>query len=223
MVDYDTEEEQLEAIKRWWRENGLGVILGIVVGLGALAGWRGWTWYQNEQAMAASAVYEEVMTALENDERDAVAEGATTLRDEYGGTTYGALGALAAARAAVDADDLEAAGEWLRWVVDEGSGADVPHVARVRLARVTAAAGDPEAALSLLDGEAPAGFDGLFAEVRGDILAQQDERQAAIEAYHAALEADGPVSDRALVRRKLNYLGGDAPTSESGVQGAATS
>ena len=65
MVDYDTEEEQLEAIKRWWRENGVGVILGVVVGLGALAGWKGWTWYQNEQAMAASAIYDEVTTALD--------------------------------------------------------------------------------------------------------------------------------------------------------------
>lgn len=222
MADYDTEEEQLEAIKRWWRENGVGVILGVVVGLGGLAVWQGWTWYQNERAMAASAVYDEVTTALENEDRSAVAEGATTLRDEYGGTIYGALGALAAARAAVDADDLEVATEWLRWAVEEGSGADVPHVARVRLARVTAASGNPEEALSLIEGEAPAGYDGLYAEARGDILAQQGAREAAIEAYRAALEASGPVSDRALVQRKLNHLGGDAP-SGAGAQDAAAS
>lgn len=221
MADYDTEEEQLEAIKRWWRENGVGVILGVVVGLGGLAAWKGWTWYQNEQAMAASAIYDEVTTALGNDDRGAVTEGATTLRDEYGGTTYGALGALAAARAAVEADDLEAASEWLRWAVDEGSGADVPHLARVRLARVTAAAGNPDEALSLIEGEAPAGYGGLFAEVRGDILAEQGEREAAIEAYRAALEASGPVSDRALVQRKLNFLGGDVP-SRSGARNAAS-
>lgn len=222
MVDYDTEEEQLEAIKRWWRENGVGVILGIVVGLGALAGWRGWTWYQNEQAMAASAIYGEVTTALQNDDRGAVREGATTLRDEYGGTVYGALGALAAARAAVDADDLEAAADWLRWAAEEGSGADVPHVARVRLARVVAAGGNPDEALTLIEGEAPTGYDGLFAEVRGDILAEQGEREAALEAYRAALEASGPVSDRALVQRKINHLGGDAP-SGSGARDATAS
>lgn len=222
MVDYDTEEEQLEAIKRWWRENGVGVILGIVVGLGALAGWRGWTWYQYEQAVAASEIYGEVTTALGNDDRGAVTEGATTLREDYGGTVYGALGALAAARAAVDADDLEAAAEWLRWTVEQGSGADLPKLARVRLARVTAANGNTEQALGLLEGDPPTGYGGLYAEVRGDILAQQGEREAAIEAYRAALEADGPVVDRALVRRKLNYLGGDEP-SGSGAQDAAAS
>lgn len=222
MADYDTEEEQLEAIKRWWRENGVGVILGVVVGLGGLGVWQGWTWYQNEQATSASTIYDEVTTALENNERSAVIEGATTLRDEYGGTVYGALGALAAARAAVNADDLEAATEWLRWAVNEGSGADLPRVARVRLARVTAAAGKPDEALALLEGEAPPGFDGLYAEIRGDVLAQQDKREAAIEAYRAALQAGGPVTDRALVRRKLNYLGGDAP-SGSGARNAAAS
>lgn len=222
MADYDTEEEQLEAIKRWWRENGVGVILGVVVGLGALAGWKGWTWYQNEQAMAASAIYDEVTTALENDDASAVTEGATTLRDDYGGTVYGALGALAAARAAVESDDLEAAAEWLRWAAEEGDGADVPQVARVRLARVLAAAGNPDEALTLVEGEAPVGYDGLFAEVRGDILADQGEREAAIEAYRAALEASGPVTDRTLVQRKLNHLGGDA-ASGSGAQDAAAS
>jgi predicted negative regulator of RcsB-dependent stress response len=222
VADYDTEEEQLEAIKRWWRENGVGVILGVVVGLGALAGWKGWTWYQNEQAMAASAIYDEVTTALENDDAGAVTEGASTLRDDYGGTVYGALGALAAARVAVDGDDLEAAAEWLRWAANEGSGADVPHVARVRLARVLAAAGDPDEALTLVEGEPPVGYGGLFAEVRGDILAEQGEREAAIEAYRAALEASGPVTDRALVQRKLNHLGGDAPAGSGAADAAAS-
>ncbi|MGU3844696.1 YfgM family protein, partial [Vibrio diabolicus] len=37
---YDTEEQQVEAIKDWWKENGKAVIIGAVVGLGGLFGWR---------------------------------------------------------------------------------------------------------------------------------------------------------------------------------------
>ncbi|PAR85254.1 YfgM family protein, partial [Vibrio cholerae] len=37
---YDTEEQQVEAIKDWWKENGKAVIFGAVIGLGGLFGWR---------------------------------------------------------------------------------------------------------------------------------------------------------------------------------------
>ena len=109
-----------------------------------------------------------------------------------------------------EADDLEAAAGWLRWTMNEAEGADLPHVARVRLARVVAARGNASEALSLLEADVPPAYSGLFAEIRGELLAEQGKRTAAAEAYRQALEAQGPVSDRELVRRKLNRFGGDA-------------
>lgn len=221
MADHATEEEQLEAIRRWWRENARAVVAGLIVGVGAIVGWQGWSWYHDSQAVAASAVYDEVMAGLEGGDRVAVAEGATTLREDYGGTTYAGLGALAAARAAVDAGDLDAAAEWLRWTVEEASGADLPYVARARLARVTAARGNPGEAQALLEAEElPQAYSGLFAEIRGDIRAQQGDRTAAAEAYRQALDAAGPVSDPELVRRKLNRFGG--ADSEQGTGATAS-
>ncbi|MEX1082413.1 MAG: tetratricopeptide repeat protein [Halofilum sp. (in: g-proteobacteria)] len=206
MAEHD--EEQIEALRRWWQENGRSVIAGIVIGLGALGGWSGWNWYQNEQALAASAIYEDVLGGLEQGDYTAVREGASNLRDDYGGTVYAALGALAGARAAVEEGDLERAHEWLRWTVEEGEGAELTSIARARLARVVAAQGNADEALALLDAEVPAAFNGLFAEVRGDILTQQGERAAAADAYRQALDAEGPVSDPEMVRRKLDRLSG---------------
>ena len=44
MVDiiegYETEEQQVEAIKKWWKANGNTLIIGAVVGLAGLWGWR---------------------------------------------------------------------------------------------------------------------------------------------------------------------------------------
>lgn len=211
----DTDEEQLEALRRWWRENGRSIIAGVVIGLAALGGWSGWNWYHGEQALAASDVYEDTIAAVEQGNYGAVSDQATRLRDDYGGTAYATLGALAAARAAVEEGDLDRARNWLRWTVDEASAVELATVGRARLARVLAAQGDPDAALSVLDVEVAPSFQGLFAEVRGDALAQQGERDAAVEAYEQALDADGPVADRELIERKLNRLGaaGRAPGS----------
>ncbi len=218
MAEHD--EEQIEALRRWWQENGRSVIAGIVIGLAALGGWSGWNWYHEKQSLAASAIYEDALGALKQGDYAAVREGANSLRDDYGGTAYAALGALAGARAAVEEGDLDGAREWLRWTVEEGEGAEFASIARARLARVVAAQGNADEALALLDAEAPAAYEGLFAEVRGDILMQEGEREAAAEAYREALEAEGPVSDPEMVQRKLNRLSG--ASSDAGRESAAS-
>ena len=49
---YNTEEEQVEAIKKWWNENGKSIITGIIIGVIAIFGWRS---YENHTAMQAKA------------------------------------------------------------------------------------------------------------------------------------------------------------------------
>ena len=43
MADHITEEEQIEALKRWWDENGKQVVLAIVLTVGGYFGWQAWT------------------------------------------------------------------------------------------------------------------------------------------------------------------------------------
>ena len=40
MEVYETEEQQVEAVKKWWKENGVSLIVGVVMGLSAIAGWK---------------------------------------------------------------------------------------------------------------------------------------------------------------------------------------
>ena len=65
MSGYETDEEQLEALKKWWAENGKAVLVGVVLGLGAIFGWRGWISHEQGRSEAASALYEEVINAIE--------------------------------------------------------------------------------------------------------------------------------------------------------------
>ncbi len=220
MADYATEEEQVEALKRWWKENGRSIIVGALIGILALGGWRGWAWYTEEQSLAASRVYGQLVQRLQSDERERLLQLAERLRTDYGGTAYAALGALAAARAAVAADDLEAGAEWLRWAMNNADTQDLAHIARARLARVEGERGNIDTALDLVDREHPDAFDGLYAELRGDLLVADDRPQAAAEAYRKALSANGPPPDPQAVERKLNEVGASA---ESGGEGGEAS
>lgn len=204
MVDYATEEEQVEALKRWWSENGKSIVAGAALGILALVGWRGWTWHQETQALEASSLYDQVSARIRDGDREALVSAAEQLRDDYGSTTYASLAALAAARAAVDAGEPDAAAEWLRWAMENGDDARLEYLARGRLARVEAADGRIDEGLALLDVDPPAAWAGLYGEIRGDLLTEKGDREAAVEAYRAALDAEVPPPDPEAVQRKLN-------------------
>jgi len=226
VADYTGEEEQLEAIRRWWRENGRAVLLGVVIGVAALGVWRGWTWYQTEQGIAASQIYLRMLEKVGKGEPKAIHDAAKRLRDDYGRTPYAVLGALAAGRAAAEAGELERATEWLRWAVDNGDDAQLKYLARARLARVLADRDETERALSLLDKQAPPQYDVLYAEIRGDLLRRQGKRKAAASAYQKALDAEVQPPDAELLERKLNMVQpseSGAGESQSGEGGQSSS
>ena len=58
MVDvYRTEEEQVEALKRWFRDNGRSLVTAILIALILVFGFRYWQDSQLRQREAASAQY----------------------------------------------------------------------------------------------------------------------------------------------------------------------
>ena len=218
MVDYASEEEQVQAIRDWWKQNGTSVIVGALIGILALAGWRGWTWYRDEQALAASAVYERMIQQIDGGQRDDLVGYASTLREQYPNTAYAPLGALAAARAAVESGDLDGAGMWLQWTMKNADSNNLVALARARLARVEAERGNLEQAMSLLDKGSPPSYGGLYSEIRGDVHMKQGDRTAAVAAYEQALDAEVPPPDPQAVQRKLNQARQLAAGSGDGEQ-----
>lgn len=215
MESYRTEEEQVEALRRWWDENGRSTVFAIVVVLAGTFGWQGWQRHEAQQNDRASDLYQQMLEAASMAEQGVVNDGpaerlASQLRSEYGGTTYARFAALHQARVAVLGRDLDAAESHLRWVLGKASsGSDTAMVAQLRLARVLAAQGDTEQALKLLAPTGGGTFRAATALARGDVLAAAGRDAEALSVYREAQallqEYPGQV-DIATLEAKLQRL-----------------
>ncbi len=229
MSDHLTEEEQLEAFKRWLKENGMWIVTTVVIAVG---GYFGWNTYQDQKlakAESGSAIYSELLetlgveegSAISGEDRGRAAELVEQLKAEHADSAYGANAALIRARWAVDENDLETAESELRWVLDQDSADVTKQLARLRLARVQSARGQLDDALATLDAATPAdSIAAEYAEARGDILSKQGDNEGAAQAYQGALDSlDSQQQNRVLLlQMKLDNVqpatANDAPGTE---------
>ncbi len=206
---YDLEEqEQIALIKDWWRKYGNLVstaVLALVVGIAGIQAWR---YYGAQQSSSAAILYSQLDTAEKSNEAKKVQDIAATLASSHAGTAYAGMAALRAAKSFVTANDLANAKPRLQWVIDNAKDDEMRDIARLRLAGVLLDEKSFDEALKLLDAKHVAAFDGLYADLRGDILGVQNKRAEARAAYQIALEKSDPRSSyRQLVQVKLDALG----------------
>ncbi|MHA7879082.1 MAG: YfgM family protein [Saccharospirillum sp.] len=184
---YETEQEQIEAIKKWWNQYGNWLIGGVLV---ALIGYFGWNFYQSSaqsRLESASAAYDELVALVESEAAVSDRQAAIDrLKTDYSNTTYATYAALMGAAQAVNAGDFQAARDELAWALDQSPEALRP-VIQVRMARVQFALEDNDAALATLDQVSQPGFDVVINELRGDILTDQGQFDLARSAYETAL------------------------------------
>ena len=207
MEIYDSDKEQLEAIKKWWKENGRSITIGLVLGVGGVIGWTSWRAYSNAQAEKASIVYEQLVNYSDAQQMTLAAEQSDLLMRDFSKSMYASLGALVRAKNAFEAGEQAKAEGYLRWVMENAPDAGVQNIARIRLARVVLNDGKPEEALRLLDETRP---DWLRGDMGGSSWRRaggKEDTAAARGAYERALGAeDVPASARRRLRMKLDDL-----------------
>ena len=206
MEIYSTEEQQAEAIKRFFRENGLSLALGVIVGLGGLYGWKAYNQNQITTAEQASDAYTKLV------ESDDVLASADAFISENKDTQYATLAAFVAAKEAVDAQKLDVANEKLSWIVSNVDNAQLKATATTRLARVQIAQQQYDDALTTLNSPLPEAFNANIAELKGDIYTQQGNKEQARVAYQAAVDAGGLTSNP-LLQIKLDDLAVTSPAA----------
>lgn len=196
-----SDEEQIERIRDWWSENGRTVIAGVVLGVAGLVGWQGWQVWQDNRVASAAAAFAHLEQMAASGEGDVV-ERAQTVASAHDGTSYTALAWLIGAGAAVENNDLDTAVAYLEQARASADREQLVATVDLRLARVLWAQGKHQAALDRL-ATPPAGFAGLFAELRGDVLADQGNLVAARQAYEDAAAAS---AGNGLLQMKLDSL-----------------
>lgn len=218
MAEMRTEEEQIEAIKQWWKKNGSSLVIGIGLALALVFGWQAWQNHQANQQAEAAADFAELMQqaqqASTEEDRESVAYLAQQVRDEHGGTSYAVYAMLILANQQMMADnDPASAADSLQWALDQVStGEALSLVVRTRLGRAQYGAGQYDQALATVRGAEQTGaFAGILAELEGDILLASGNTEGAREAYLRARDS-GRLESVGLLRLKLANLGvgGDA-------------
>ncbi|MBK1620207.1 hypothetical protein CKO42_17520 [Lamprobacter modestohalophilus] len=205
MAELTTDDEKVEAIKKWWKENGTAVVAGIVIGLVAVFGWRAWVNHQDQVGQNASLAFEQLLMTASSGQPESAAKQAEALADEHAGTPYAALADLALAKVHVEQDDLDGAATALRSAISKAPDPSLATLAAFRLAQVLIASHALDEAMAVIEQHDDGGaFSADFAGLRGDIALAKGETADARAAYEAALAGNAGLSR--LIELKLQDL-----------------
>lgn len=205
---YDLEEqEQLDELKAWWKTYGK-MVSNLVIGLlVAYAAYQGWAYYQSKQAVNASTEYQALQVTDAKDTKSIQAK-ASVLMEKYSATPYAGRAAVFAAKVNYEANQVKSAKAQLEWAIDNAKESSVSAIASLQLANILAEESNFEAALKVLEAKHDAGFDGLFLDMKGDVLlglGKRDEAKAAYELALTKLDVQGRY--RHLTQQKIDSLG----------------
>lgn len=205
---YDLEEqEQLDELKAWWKTYGKMVSAAVAVLLLAYATYQGWHVYQAKQAVEASAEFQ-ALQVIDNQDVKAILAKAAVITDKYAATPYAGRAALFAAKANYAVNDVKSAKSQLEWAISHARESSVSAIASLQLANILAEEKDYQGALKLLDAKHDTGFDGLFYDMKGDVLVAMGKKDEAKAAYKDALgKLDPQGKYHVLTQQKLETLG----------------
>ncbi|MEN8259494.1 MAG: tetratricopeptide repeat protein [Pseudomonadota bacterium] len=208
MEIYNSEDEQLEAVKKWWQANGRSVIAGVAAGIVIMVGWSLWQNHQSVQAEQASIMYEQLKSVMEKEDFDTAEKLAEKIVELHDKSLYATFADFFQAKLKVESGDFEGGKTILQRIVAHAGDDNFRHLARLRLGQVMLANEEFEAGLKLLSEvklDEAKSFEGSYEELRGDLylgLGRVDEARAA---YREALSLE---QGSPLLQMKIDDLGG---------------
>ncbi|KTC64973.1 transmembrane protein (plasmid) [Legionella adelaidensis] len=187
MSVYMTEQEQIEAIKKWWqRYNGVITVIASLILL-AIAGYKYWNWHQAKVAQEASNAYEHLIVAFSNQDNKGVRAYANQLLKEYNETVYADAARLTLAKLYTSREKYQDAITQLDYVAKHSKMTAFQQVAKIRMARILIADKSYDKALSELSQINDTAYSSVVNEIKGDVYAETGKYFEAIAAYRKAI------------------------------------
>lgn len=192
MNEYETEEQQIEALKKWWKENGNSLMIGLLVGVSGLFGYRFYVNNQHVQAVTASDMY---MTIVQNVASGAEIEQSIDLNNklvnEFSSTPYASLSSMVLARSEYLKGNHDAAKAQLELALKYATDDIITQQIRFRLASLYIESGDFAQAETMLKAEHDEAYEAQYAIIRGDLYQAQGELDKARAEYDRAIALQG--------------------------------
>jgi predicted negative regulator of RcsB-dependent stress response len=214
VANHLSDEEQIEAFKQWWVDNGLKLVAAAVIAIGGTLGWQGWQNSQQQYAEEGSAIYSAMIDIvstesdqpLSEEQQQQITASADQLKEQFGDSGYAHLSALLKAKLAVDADNLDQAATELQWVLNNDPADDLMLLATLRLARVEAARGNTDKALAMLEEQDAGTMTSAYEEAKGDFHISLGHYEAAYTSYQTAMDTEdtGNARQLSILRLKMS-------------------
>ncbi|KAB8308188.1 hypothetical protein EH228_14045 [Erwinia endophytica] len=206
MEVYSNENEQVDALKRFFTQNGKALVVGVIIGVGALAGWRYWSSHQEGSNQQASNAYQQVVTELDSSKPETLDTAAKFASDNH--NTYGALISLELAKRYVDGNQLDKAAAQLQSGLKDTKDANLQAVLNLRLARIQLQQKQPDDVLKTLDAIKGDSWTAIVADVRGEALLSKGDTKGARDAWSKGINSDASPALREMLQMKMNNLPG---------------
>ena len=136
MSRYETEDEQVEAIKSWWKKNGTQLLSALLVVVIAISGWRYWTSTQYVESANASGLFEALQVNMERGTFGEVSREALKLIQEQPDSPYAVGAAMMYAKYSLDKGETEEALTQYSWITENAKDAQLRNTAYISLARI---------------------------------------------------------------------------------------
>ncbi|HBZ8834839.1 TPA: YfgM family protein [Citrobacter farmeri] len=204
MEIYENENDQVDAIKRFFAENGKALAVGVILGVGALVGWRYWNSHQTESARSASLAYQTVVSSLSAGKAEDLSAAEKFAADNK--NTYGALASMELAQQFVDQNQLEKAAAQLQQGLAATSDENLKAVITLRLARVQVQLKQADTALKTLESVKGEGWAAIVADLRGEALLSKGDKQGARSAWEAGVKSNASPALSEMMQVKINNL-----------------
>jgi len=195
---YETEEQQVDAIKQWWKDNGNTLVIGAVVGLAGLWGWRFYNDSVVEGQEKASQAYNDMLVQVEAQGDDVNFETVTAFISANSESNYAVLASLLLAKEAVAKQDFQLAKSQLVQLQGENQYAPLNPLINLRLARVQVELGELSEALATLALIDEAGFIAKAEQVKGTVYLKQGDVNNARVSFQSAIDASNGRVDPVL-------------------------